>query len=173
MTETKIPSMLPSIIQIVYNGILLIIFLASDLFLWDSWNLFIPVIIAIAGNIAASLIINIHGIDLTPYAGGFVAAFVFPTVFTSLTVLPIYLFSPNDYTALFILTVVYGLAFIISSAIFYRQAFLRFPADKQRLRTAVVEFAAAALCNPNLYVIISMLFAILHSVAAYHFDWRD
>ena len=163
MTKTKFFSMLPAIIQIAYSGI----------FLWVFGELSIPSVIAILGNIAAALIIYKREIDLTPYVVGFTAAFVFPPTFTFLTVLPIYLFSPNDYTALFILTVVHGLAFIISSAIFYRQVFLKAPADKQRLRAAAWKFAAATLCNPNLYVIILMLFAILHSVAAYHFDRRD
>ena len=163
MTKRKFFSMLPAIIQIAYSGI----------FLWVLCELLIPPVIAILGNVAAALIIYKREIDLTPYAGEFAAAFVFPPTFTFLTVLPIYLFSPNDYTALFILAVVQGLAFIISSAIFYRQMFLKAPADKKRLRAAVVEFAAATLCNPNLYVIILMLFAILHSVAAYHFDWRN
>lgn len=163
MTKTKFFSMLPAIIQIAYSGV----------FLWVLGELSIPAVIAVLGNIAAALIIYKREIDLTPYAGGFAAAFVFPPAFTFLTALPIYLFSPNNYTASFILAVVYGIAFIISSAIFYKQMFLKAPADKQRLIAAVKEFAAATLCNPNLYVIIGMLFAILHSVAAYHFDWRD
>lgn len=173
MTETKIFSMLPAIIQIVHNGALLIIFLTSSWFSWIFGGLFIPVVIAFLGNIAAALIIYKREIDLTPYAGGFVAAFIFPPAFTLLTFLPIFLLSQNDYITSFVLTVVYGIAFIISSAIFYKQMFLKAPADKQRLMAAVKEFAAATLCNPNLYVIILMLFAILHSVAAYHFDWRD
>lgn len=163
MTKTKFFSMLPAIIQIAYSG----------MFLWVLGELLIPAIIAILGNIAAALIIYKREIDLTPYAVEFTVAFVLPPTFTFLTVLPIYLFSPNDYTALFILAVVQGLAFIISLATFYRQAFLKAPADKKRLKTAVKEFTAATLCNPNLYVIILMLFAILHSVAAYHFDRRN
>ena len=173
MTETKIFSMLPAMIQIVYNGILLIIFFTSYyVFEFPFWEL-VSILIAIAGNIAAALVIYRREIDLTPYAGGFAAAFIFTPAFTLLTFLPIFLLSQNYYTTSFILAVVYGIAFIISSAIFYKQMFLKAPADKQRLRAAVWEFAAATLCNPNLYAIISMLCAALYSVAAYHFDWGD
>ena len=173
MTKTKFFSMLPAIIQIAYNGIFLIILLKSYFFLWGLGELFIPVVIALLGNIAAVLIIYKREIDLTPYIVEFTAAFVFPPTFTFLTALPIWLFSPNDYTASFVLAVVCGIAFIISLALFYKRAFLKAPADKQRIKAAVGEFAAATLCNPNLYVIILMLCNILHSVAAYHFDWRD
>lgn len=172
MTKTKFFSMLPAIIQIAYSGIFLLLFLTSAFFEWVFGGLFIPVVITFLGNIAAALIICKREIDLTPYVVEFTVAFVFPPTFTFLTVLPIWLFSPNDYTASFILAAVCGIAFIISSAIFYRQAFLKAPADKQRLKTAFEEFAAATFCNPNLYVVILMLFGILRSVAAYHFDWR-